>query len=137
MKRKQLSLIFIITLLLSIVPLFACSSKKENSSSNTFMQIKSDEAKKMMDSMDKYIILDVRTEDEYNEFHIENAINIPDYEIGTKAEDILKDKNQTIFVYCRSGRRSKGAAKELVTLGYTNVIDFGGVIDWHYGFVSQ
>lgn len=137
MKRKQLSLIFIITLLLSIVPLFACSSKKATNSSKTFTQVKSDEAKLIMDSMDNYIILDVRTEDEYNEFHIENAINIPDYEIGNKAESILKDKDQTIFVYCRSGRRSKGAAKELVKLGYTNIIEFGGIIDWHYGFVSQ
>ena len=103
-------------------------SKKEN----TFEQITPAEAKALMDSESNYIILDVRTEEEFNEAHIEGAVLIPDYEIATKAESILTDKEQLILVYCRSGRRSKNAAKELATLGYTNVKEFGGIIDWPY-----
>ena len=90
-----------------------------------------------MDSTDGYVILDVRTPDEYEAFHIENAILISDYEIMEKAEGILKDKDQVIFVYCRSGRRSKNAAKDLVKLGYKNVIDFGGINSWPYGVVTE
>jgi len=78
----------------------------------------------------------VRTEEEFAAGHIEGAVLIPDYEIGEKAESVLKDKGQLILVYCRSGRRSKNAASELVTLGYTNVKEFGGIIDWTYGTVS-
>ena len=90
-----------------------------------------------MDSESNYVILDVRTEEEFNEAHIEGAVLIPDYEIGTKAESILNDKEQLILVYCRSGRRSKNAAKELATLGYKNVKEFGGIIDWPYKTVSE
>ena len=88
------------------------------------------------DSEKDYIILDVRTMEEFNESHIDGAILIPDYEINEKAEEILTDKNQLIFVYCRSGRRSKIAAEELVKLGYTNVKEFGGIIDWEYEIVK-
>ncbi len=93
-------------------------------------------AKKLMDQETDYVILDVRTEEEYAEGHIENAVLLPDYEIGSKAESILTDKNQMILVYCRSGRRSADAAKELISLGYTNVLDFGGIIDWTYEMVK-
>ena len=85
-----------------------------------------------MDLQDGYIILDVRTQEEFDESHIEGAILIPDYEITNKAESVLKDKDQLILVYCRSGRRSKLAAEALVELGYTNVKEFGGIIDWPY-----
>lgn len=102
-----------------------------------YISVSGDEAKKMMDSMDDYIILDVRSLEEYDDFHIENAILIPDYEIEVKAPSILLDKNKAIFVYCRSGRRSKTASKQLAKMGYTNVIEFGGVINWHYGFVTE
>ena len=78
----------------------------------------------------------MRTEEEFAAGHIEGAVLIPDYEIGEKAESVLKDKGQLILVYCRSGRRSKNAASELATLGYTNVKEFGGIIDWTYGTVS-
>lgn len=76
------------------------------------------------------IILDVRTQEEYDSGHIPNAILLPDTEIRSKAEALLPDKQKTILVYCRSGRRSAVAAKELVQMGYTQVYDFGGILDW-------
>ena len=99
---------------------------------NSYEQISPSEAKSIMDERDDYVILDVRTQEEFDESHIDGAILIPDYEIATKAESVLKDKNQLILVYCRSGRRSKLAASDLVSLGYTNVKEFGGIIDWPY-----
>ena len=99
---------------------------------NSYEQITPAEAKEIMDNDDGYIILDVRTQEEYDETHIDGAILIPDYEIGDKAESVLKDKNQLILVYCRSGRRSKLAAEELASMGYINVKEFGGIIDWPY-----
>lgn len=103
----------------------------------TYEQITPVEAKKIMDTEKNYIVLDVRTEEEYNEGHIEGAILIPDYEINAKAESILKDKNQLLLVYCRSGRRSKLAAESLAALGYTNIKEFGGIIDWQYEIVTE
>ena len=94
------------------------------------------EAKEIMDTETGYVILDVRTEEEFAEGHIEGAILIPDYEITEKAEGILTDKDQKILVYCRSGRRSKLAAEALLALGYTNVWEFGGIIDWPYEIVK-
>jgi rhodanese-related sulfurtransferase len=85
-----------------------------------------------MDTQDGYAILDTRTQSEYDEKHIPGAILIPHDEILEKAETVLTDKNQLILVYCRSGRRSKLAADDLVALGYTNVMEFGGIIDWPY-----
>lgn len=90
-----------------------------------------------MDSEEGYIILDVRTDVEFAEGHIPGAILIPDYEIKKRAEEILTDKDQLILVYCRSGRRSKNAASDLADLGYTNVKEFGGIIDWKYGTVTE
>ena len=74
----------------------------------------------------------MRTQEEYDQGHIPGAILIPDTEIKAKAEDVLTDKEQMILVYCRSGRRSKLAAETLVELGYTNIKEFGGIIDWPY-----
>ena len=102
-----------------------------------YVQITQEEAKSLMDSEKDYIILDVRTVEEFSEGHIEGAILIPDYEIGEKAEETLPDKNQLILVYCRSGRRSKLASAELAKMGYTNVKEFGGIIDWSYGTVTE
>ena len=96
------------------------------------MNITAQEAKEIMDAEEGYIILDVRTQAEYDEKHIPSAILIPDYEIKERAEEELTDKDQLILVYCRSGRRSKLAAEALVELGYTNIKEFGGIIDWHY-----
>ena len=96
------------------------------------MNITAEEAKKIMDSEDGYIILDVRTQEEYDQGHIPGAILIPDSEINLRAEKELTDKDQLLLVYCRSGRRSKLAAEALVELGYTNIKEFGGIIDWPY-----
>ena len=109
----------------------------DGNNKNVYEQITPDEAKALMDSEEGYIILDVRTPEEFAKRHIEGAILIPDYEIGEKAESILTDKEQLILVYCRSGRRSKNAANELATLGYTNIKEFGGINDWKYGTVTE
>ena len=108
----------------------ACASESENQID--YEQISGDQAKALMDSESEYIIIDARTEAEYAEGHIPGAILIPEYEISEQAETKLPDKDELILVYCRSGRRSKIAAEELVKLGYTNVKEFGGIIDWKY-----
>lgn len=114
--------------------LIACSPKSSRKNDdNSYMSITAEEAKDIMDSEEGYLILDVRTPEEYEEGHIADAVLIPDYEISKSAKEKLTDKEQTILVYCRSGRRSKNAAEQLAALGYTNVMEFGGIIDWPYG----
>ena len=135
MKRAlYLALIFVLgTLLFS-----GCAgTKTEDSVRITYEQITVDEAKAIMDSKEPYVLLDVRTQEEYDSGHIEGAILIPDYEIGAKAESVLTDKDELILVYCRSGRRSKNAASELAGLGYTNVKEFGGITGWKHGTVTE
>ncbi len=100
------------------------------------VKITADEAKSLMDGDGDAVILDVRTQEEFDEGHIEGALLLPDTEVADKAQDILPDKDATILVYCRSGRRSALAADELVQLGYTDVRDFGGIIDWPYETVK-
>ena len=119
-------------LLVAVVLLTACGAIKENSREEVYMNITAAEAKQIMDSEEGYVILDVRTQEEYDEGHIPGAILIPDFEIKAKAEGVLTDKDQLILVYCRSGRRSKLASEILVELGYTNIREFGGIIDWPY-----
>ena len=97
-----------------------------------YEQITPEEAKRIMDSGEEHIILDTREQDEFDEGHIPGAILIPYTEIENKAEEMLPDKDKLILVYCRSGRRSKIAAEALSKLGYTNVKEFGGIIDWPY-----
>ena len=101
-----------------------------------YEQITPEEAKKIMDSGEEHIILDTREQDEFDEGHIPGAILIPYTEIESKAEEMLPDKDAQILVYCRSGRRSKIAAESLAKLGYTNVKEFGGIIDWKYEVVK-
>ena len=101
-----------------------------------YEQISGVEAKRLMDTEKDFIIVDARTQEEFNEGHIEGAILIPEYEIGERAEKELADKNQLILVYCRSGRRSKIASQALADLGYTDVKEFGGIIDWQYEIVK-
>lgn len=103
---------------------------------NTYEQITQIKAKEIMDSGEDYILLDVRTKEEFDDGHIEGAILIPDFEIEERAETELPDKDALILVYCRSGRRSKNAASILAALGYTNVKEFGGINDWAYGVVK-
>ena len=112
--------------------LTACGQAKENDQGAVYVNITAEEAKEIMDSEEGYIILDVRTQEEYDQGHIPGAIVISHEEIAEKAEEVLTDKNQLILVYCRSGRRSKIAAEALVELGYTNIKEFGGIIDWPY-----
>ena len=122
----------LIFLLLAVMCLTACGQDKENNQGAVYVNITAEEAKQIMDSEEGYIILDVRTQEEYNEGHIPGATQISHEEIGEKAEDVLTDKDQLILVYCRSGRRSKIAAEALVELGYSNIKEFGGIIDWPY-----
>ena len=119
-------------LLLAVMLLTACGQTKENDREAAYMNITAEEARQIMDSEDGYIILDARTQEEYDQDHIPGAIVISHEEIMEKAEDVLTDKDQLILVYCRSGRRSKIAAEALVELGYTNIKEFGGIIDWPY-----
>ena len=121
---------FLIAFLTFTLP-FGCVGCSDGGSAS-YDQIGGAEAKALMDSESGYIIIDARTQSEYDEGHIPGAILIPEYEIADRAEKELHDKNQLILVYCRSGRRSKIAAEELVKLGYTNVKEFGGIIDWEY-----
>lgn len=118
-------------LFLSVLALLSFSACKKTEQ-GSYVSITPEEAKHLMESETGYVILDVRTQEEYDEKHIPNAVLIPDTEIGEKAEEILTDKNQLILVYCRSGRRSKNASTELVSMGYKNIREFGGIIDWPY-----
>ena len=119
-------------LLLAVMLLTACGQDKENDQGAVYVNITAEEAKQIMDTEEGYIILDVRTQEEYDQGHIPGAIVISHEEITEKAEKVLTDKDQLILVYCRSGRRSKIAAEALVELGYTNIKEFGGIIDWPY-----
>ena len=112
--------------------LFGCDSKGSVSSELTaiYTQISMDEAIVMMEEETDYIILDVRTVEEFAEKHIPNAINVPNEIIGEEDIAELPDKEQLIFVYCRSGNRSKQASEKLAALGYTNVYEFGGINEW-------
>ncbi len=122
----------LIWIFLAMLVLTACGQNKANKQEAVYVNITAAEAKKIMDSQQGYIILDTRTQEEYDEKHIPGAILIPYDEITEKAERVLTDKDQLILVYCRSGRRSKLAAEDLVKLGYTNIKEFGGIIDWPY-----
>lgn len=102
-----------------------------------YYQITPEEAHEIMVRESDYVILDVRTESEFNEAHIPNAVLLPDYEIVDRAAVDLPDKDRMILVYCRSGRRSKNASAELAAQGYTNVWEFGGIIDWPYDVESD
>lgn len=97
-----------------------------------YKKITPEEAKKIIDGEQAFTLLDVRMQDEFDEGHIEGAMLVPDIELAEKAPEALPDKDATILVYCRSGRRSEASAKELVGMGYKNVLDFGGIIDWPY-----
>ena len=131
LKRNKRFLLMLLTLALP----FGCVGCSDGGSAS-YDQISGAEAKALMDSESGYIIIDARTQEEYDQGHIPGAILIPEYEIADRAEKELFDKNQLILVYCRSGRRSKIAAEELVKLGYTNVKEFGGIIDWEYEIVK-
>ena len=117
----------IIPFLMALLLLAGCGAQSEES---TYRQINAEEAAALMEKESSYIILDVRTAQEYSEKHIPGAINLPNETIGTEAIPELPDKEQLILVYCRSGNRSKQASEKLVKLGYTNIVEFGGINDW-------
>ena len=120
------------TLLITLL-LFGCSSTQAQQTPTetaTYTQISTAQAVELMQTEKDYIILDVRTVEEYNAGHIPNAICIPNESITDKEPPELPDKDQLILVYCRSGRRSKEASQKLADLGYTKITEFGGIIDW-------
>lgn len=125
-----------------IVPMIVCAMLLLNGCSESkrepaYRQVEMAEAIAMMEEETDYIILDVRTKEEFAEKHIPNAINIPNEEIGTAEIVELPDKNQLILVYCRSGNRSKQASEKLAALGYTNIVEFDGINDWPGETVSD
>ena len=133
MKRIGLYLLLCLTMLLC-----ACGGDKASSkNADGYTEITAEQAKSLMDTEQNYRIVDVRTPSEYEREHIPGAILIPDYSIEDSADAILLDKQQLILVYCRSGRRSKNASAILARLGYTNVMEFGGIIDWPYEVVTE
>ena len=129
---KRFLSIALATLLITLL-LFGCSSQQAQQTPTdtaTYTQISTAQAVELMQTEKDYIILDVRTVEEYNAGHIPNAICIPNESITDKEPPELPDKDQLILVYCRSGRRSKEASQKLADLGYTKITEFGGIIDW-------
>ena len=120
----------VVPLLLVILLLAGCAETTGGENDATYRQITMSEAVEMMASESDYIILDVRRPDEFSAGHIPNAVNIPNESIGADEIDVLPDKDRLILVYCRSGNRSKQASEKLVRLGYTNIVEFGGILDW-------
>ena len=118
--------------LLAVLCFAVCGQTSENSREAVYMNITAEEAKAIMDRETDYVILDVRTQAEYDSGHIPGAVLIPNTEIEVRAAEELPRKDQLILVYCRSGNRSKQAAEVLVRLGYTNIREFGGINDWPY-----
>lgn len=100
-------------------------------------RISAQAAVEQMEALEEYVLLDVRTAEEYEAGHIQGALLIPEQELAVKAPEMLPDLETPIFVYCRSGRRSALAAQTLVDLGYLQVYDFGGINDWPHGLVKD
>lgn len=118
----------------ALVLAVGCAAEKKAESDSDFKgiytEITQEEAKEMMKKDDGHLIVDVRRQDEYDEGHIPDAVCIPNESIGTEQPEKPPDKEQIILIYCRSGRRSKQAAQKLADIGYTNIYEFGGIIDW-------
>ena len=142
MNVKKIILLFLSTLIFT-----GCSSSKNDITTspttptdtiiNNYRQITMNEAVAIMEEESGYIILDVRRPDEFAAGHIPNAINVPNESIGTTEIPELPNKEQMILVYCRSGRRSKEASEKLVKLGYSNVVEFGGILDWNGDIIIE
>ena len=119
----------IIAALLSLLVLTGCAAGS-GGQVLSYQQISQEEARERMAESENYVILDVRTEEEFASGHIRNALNLPLQEIGDQTPSLLPDLSQEIYVYCRSGNRSKQASQILAELGYTNVFEFGGIHSW-------
>lgn len=128
--KKIILIIIILTLI--IIGVVCIMNRKERNIENEVIikHVSMNDIVQIMEENENYIILDVRTQAEYNQGHIPNAICIPNETIDENVVNKLPDKNQMILVYCRSGNRSKQAAEKLKKLGYTDLIEFGGIIDW-------
>ena len=126
-KRRLLSVIAALVFLLA---LSGCGAAEKEGS--VYMNINAEKAKEMMDGLEKFVLLDARSEEEFLEGHIPGAMVIPHDESEERAEAEIPEKDVPVFVYCRSGNRSKTASKALVDLGYSEVYEFGGIIDWPY-----
>ena len=126
-KRRLLSVIAALVFLLS---LSGCGAAENEGS--VYMNIGPKEAKKLMEELDEFVLLDARSEEEFSEGHIPGAIVIPHDEISERAESEISEKDVPVFVYCRSGRRSKLAAEALLELGYEKIYEFGGINSWPY-----
>lgn len=125
MLKRILPLLLVLMLMLA-----GCGKSDADIQNNTYEKITMSEGLDRMKSDENYILLDVRRDDEFESGHIPGAVNLPNEEIGTEEITSLPDKTQTIYIYCRSGNRSKQAADKLLALGYTNIIEFGGIIDY-------
>lgn len=125
MVKRILPLILVLLLVLT-----GCGNTDPDEQNNSYEKISMSEGIKRMESDEDYILLDVRRADEFEAGHIPGAVNLPNEEIGREDIPSLPDKEQTIYIYCRSGNRSKQAADKLLALGYTNLIEFGGIIDY-------
>lgn len=136
MKKIMIAAAVLAILALALTGCSNTSSEEESVNDKIqYVKISPKDAKEIMDN-EESIVLDVRTKDEYDQGHIEGSVLLPVDEISSKAEEVLKDKKAKILVYCRSGNRSATAAKALIKMGYENVLDFGGIIDWPYEIVK-
>lgn len=128
-----------IAVVLSVFMLASCAANAVETSAPEaeYHKITAEQAKERMDSGDELIVLDVRTQDEYDAGHIEGAVLLPNETITDTQPDLLPDLDAEILIYCRSGNRSAQAALKLIAMGYTNVYDFGGIIDWPYDVVTD
>lgn len=121
-------------LILAALMLTGCTF---GSKTAAYRQVSSAEAAAMMETEKNYVIVDVRTPEEFAEGHIPGAVNVPNERIGNSGISELPDKSQLILVYCRSGNRSKQAAEKLAAQGYRNVVEFGGIQNWQGDIVTD
>ena len=133
MNRRSLLITVALSGAMALSTLTGCFGRQPMGDTQAaYRQVDAEEAKELMDTEDDYAIVDARTQGEYDEGHIAGAVLIPHDSVAQLAEDELPDKDQLILVYCRSGNRSKQAAGALAELGYTNVVEFGGINNWPY-----
>lgn len=131
------TLVLVVLLLAVGWGLKSCQTPTSEVKEAGYTQIPQDLAKEMMRADDSLVVVDVRTQEEFDGGHIPGAICVPNESIVDAQPEELPDLEQTILVYCRSGRRSKEAAQKLADMGYTNVYEFGGIIDWTGEVVTE
>lgn len=142
---KKTVILFIIPLILCSFCLLSSCCKREEENQNAkeketmqgYEQITQKEAKEIMEENSDCVVIDARTAEEFSEGHIPGAVNLDYEETEEKAAEVVPEKDTLILIYCRSGRRSKIAAETFVSLGYENVKEFGGIIDWPYEIVKE